>query len=422
MRAQRPRMWPANSSTVRRPDEQRGPTRHTGGLLAVIAVFVASAALAGELEPADAFQTELEEARANVAAQLQLQAYDLLDELAYRWAEEPPFEKDTAVVLADVSVPVGFGSGLQALLENHFVTLMVKNPRTHVQLVHCPQCTAMVVHSGAKGTVVGRGVDMPEALAAAGVASGSRHAIFLDFEAEGSVLVLRVRMTSLEPKLPITYAHTLSTTTTSAAMLRSPDKLKSAAEARKEYLELLEGKGLLLIPLTVTVRTYQTRPGSFIAAQPLVFVQAGVEASLSQARAWTVGANLGITWTPDTSVGWSIQGRISRLITGNTVSLTRPDVYAFIGGALIGIYGAGALGLKNQVPTIADIRDATQTNPSHYYGTFQAGLLMRLKNRIGASFYIESAPGLDNANAVGNFVDLGFMKWHTFGFEVSFCF
>ncbi len=372
-------------------------------------------------DPGDSFQKELEEARAEVAAQLQLQAYDLLDELVYRWTQESPFEADTSLVLADVTVPVNFGSGLQALIENHFVSLLVKNPRAHVQLVHCPQCTALVVHSGAKGTVVGRGVDMPEALAAAGVTSGSRHAVFLDFEAEGSVLVLRVRITSLEPKLPITYAQTLSTTTASGAMLRSPDKLKSATEARREYLDLIEGKGLLLIPVTIAVRTYQARPNSFIATAPLLWVQAGIEASLSQARAWTAGFSAGITWAPNSHVGWSLTGRVARLISGNTVSLTHPDLYVFLGGSLIALYGAGAFAFKSQIPTIEDIRDATQTNPSHYFGTVHLGVLLRLKNRIGASFYVESAPGLDNANALGNFIDLG-LKIHTLGFEVSFCF
>lgn len=389
---------------------------------AALLLAAAAAHAAAEDDPTNSFQKELEEARAEVGAQLQLQAYDLLDELVYRWSQEPPFAADTPVVLADVTVPVGFGSGLQALLENHFVALLVKNPRTHVQLVHCPQCTAMVVHSGAKGTVVGRGVDMPDALAAAGVTSGSRHAIFLDFEAEGSVLVLRVRMTSLEPKLPITYAHTISTTTASAAMLRSPDKLKSAADARKEYLDLLEGKGILLIPITVGVRTYQTRPGAFAPAPPLLWLQAGVEASLNQARAWTAGFNLGFTWAPNSHVGWSLQARVARLITGNTVSLTHPDVYAYIGGAVISVYGTGAFAYRSIQPTLDELKDSTQTTPNVIYGTFHAGLLLRLKNRLGVSMYIESAPALDNASSAGNYVDLGFMKWHTFGFEVQFCF
>ena len=114
----------------------------------------------------------------------------------------------------------------------------------------------MVVHSGLKGTIVSRGVDEPEALSAAGALSGARHALFLDFEAEGSALVLRVRITSLEADLPIVYAKTLATTTSSPALLRSPEHLKSAAEARQEYADALRGLAAYAAPLRICVRSY----------------------------------------------------------------------------------------------------------------------------------------------------------------------
>jgi hypothetical protein len=395
------------------------------GFIVAALLLVCATANAADVDAPDAFEKEAEEARAEIASQLQLHAYDLLDELVFRWVQAPPFERDTALVLADVTVPVGFGSGLQALIENHFVDLLLKNPRTHVQLTHCPQCLAMVVHSGAKGTVVGRGVDEPEALEKAGIASGSRHAIFLVFEAEGAALVLRVRITSLEPKLPIVYAQAITSTTSSPSLLRSPEKLKSAADARKEYLDLLEGRGLLLVPVSFSVRTYQAKPNALIASAPLLWLNAGIEASLSQARAWVASFSAGLTWAPQSHVGWSLQARVGRLITGNVVSLTHPDVYVFVGGALISMYGTGAVPFRdNRTPEAVkeETDSSTDTSPNAIFGTLQAGLTLRLKNRVAATAYLETAPALNDSMSFGNFIDLGVTKIQTIGFEVTFCF
>ena len=71
-------------------------------------------------------------------------------------------------------------------------------------------CNAMVVHSGRNGTVVARGSDLPEALELVSKASSARHALYLDFEAEGADLVMRVRITTIDPDLPIVYARSLS--------------------------------------------------------------------------------------------------------------------------------------------------------------------------------------------------------------------
>src|SRR4051812_1767202 len=84
----------------------------------------------------DASLTEMQKAalerlRAADADQIQLRAYELLDELVYGWTETPVFAVDTPVVLAEVNVPVGFGTGLQALIENHFASLVTKSPRGH---------------------------------------------------------------------------------------------------------------------------------------------------------------------------------------------------------------------------------------------------------------------------------------------------
>lgn len=392
-------------------------------LLSLAFALFPVSALAEEPTVTEARRAQLESLRAQVAGQIQLQAYDLLDELVFSWLEQPVFALDTPVVLADVSVPVGFGSGLQALIENHFAALVVKNPRTRVLLAHCPQCTSVVVHSGAKGTIISRGVDEPEALSTAGALSGSRHALFLDFEVEGAALVLRARITALEPALPIVYAKTLSTSTSSAALLRTADRLKSATEARQEYLDALQGRSLYLVPVRIGVRSYAAGRSQSIAIPPFLWLQVGAEAPLTQARAWTGSLSLGVSWMPQLHVGWMVQGRISRLLSGSVTSLTRPDLYGFVGGSVMSIHGLSALVFQDQV---LDLQDVTSQllgiDPQALFGAVQLGLELRIKNRMGASVFVESLPSMNTAPSIGRYVDLGPLQLHSLGVEVSFCF
>lgn len=392
-------------------------------LLSLILVALPTAVGAADATITDAQQAQMEALRGEIAAQIQLQAYDLLDELVFGWTEQPVFALETPVVLADVSVPVGFGSGMQALIENHFASLIVNNPRTHVALTHCPQCTAMVVHSGAKGTIVSRGVDEPEALSAAGTLSGSRHALFLDFEVEGAALVLRARITSLEPTLPIVYAKTLSTSTSSPALLRSEAHLKSAAEAHREYVDALQGRGLYRLPIRIGVRTYAAKSSAPVKVAPFPWLQLGVEGSLTQARSWVGSFSVGFSWVPELHTGYLAQGRLSRLISGSESSLTGPDLYAFVGGSVMYIHGNSALTFQDQIPDLnAVLQQLTGRTPEATLGAFQLGLELRLKNRIGAGFFLESLPALNGAQAVGNYLDLSLIKFHSLGVEVSLCF
>ncbi|MDY7226588.1 hypothetical protein [Hyalangium rubrum] len=390
--------------------------------LSLLLVVLPTAVEAEDSPITAAQQAQMEALRGEIATQIQLQAYDLLDELVFGWTEQPVFALETPVVLAGVSVPVGFGSGMQALVENHFAALIVKNPRTRVALTHCPQCTSVVVHSGAKGTIVARGVDEPEALSTVGTLSGSRHALFLDFEIEGSALVLRARITGLEPALPIIYAKTLSTSTSSPALLRSGDRLKSSAEAHREYVDALRGRGLYLVPIRIGVRTYATGSAA-VRATPFPWLQAGVEGSLTQARSWVGSFSVGFSWAPELHVGWLAQGRVSRLISGSTSSLTGPDLYAFVGGSVISIHGQSALVFQEEVPDLNDLLgQLTGLEPDATFGAFQLGLELRLKNRIGAGIFLETLPSMGNAPAIGDYLDLGLIQFHSLGVEVSVCF
>lgn len=404
--------------------------RPVGLLCAALGAAVPALAATDTVAPAltDEQQEELGRLRAEVAGQIQLRAFDLLDELVSSWNEHPVFANDTPVILGGVTVPLGFGTSLEALIENHFAELVVKNPDGHVKLTHCPQCSALMVHSGQKGTVVARGIDQPEALAKAGVESGSTRAIFLDFEVEGAALVLRARITSLEPHLPVVYAHTVSSNTTSSALLRTGAPLKTAEEAHAEYVGTLLGRGSVLVPFSVGVRTFASPEDDGLTASvgtvPQVWLMIGGEVALTQARAWTAGLSVGATWVPVLQTGAMAQARVARLLSGNASSLTNPDLYAFVGGSITYLQGPGALVFKDTVPTAADLllAIAGSTDATAVWGAGQAGILLRVKNRISLDAYVEVAPTLANATGVGTFVDLALFRIQAVGGEVSFVF
>lgn len=391
---------------------------------ACCATLVCAAARASADPDAAAAQlVQMEELRAEVAGQIQLQAFDLLDELVFEWMQHPVFATPTAVILADLTVPVGLGTALQALLENHLTTLLVRNAGTHVVLAFCPQCTATVVHSGPQGTVVSRGVDAPGAIAEVAGDTGARHALFVDFEAEGASLVLRARVTVLEPTLPIVYARTLSSAGSAAALLREPERLKSAADARREYVEALEGRGLLLIPFRVAVRSYAMPEFSDVGSAPFVWFQAGAEVALTQARAWTAETSVGFSWSPETHDGWLMQTRLARLISGRARSLTAPDLYLFLGGSVISIHGLDAAVFSNETPDLTNLAlAAIGKNPRKNFAAWNIGLELRVKNRISVAAFLETMPTLDDAPAIGKYLDLGIIEFQTIGAEVGVCF
>lgn len=368
-------------------------------------------------------RAQLERLRGEIAGQIQLQAFDLLDELVYGWTQQPPFALETPVVLAGVSVPVGFGSGLQALIESHFMSLAVANADTNVTIAHCPQCTALVVHSQQKATIVARGVDEPEALALAGGLAGSKHALFLDFEAEGASLVLRARITSLEPALPIVYAKTLSTSTSSPALLRSGKQLKSAQEAHQEYIDTIEGIPSYTIPFRLSVRTY-AKGSDALAVTPMAWIQVGFEGAITRSRAWTGALSVGYSYAPELHNAFMIQGRLARLVTGRTASLTHPDLYVFASVEAIDIRGIDAVAFRENVPTVEEvILLAEGKDPHEAFGVIQVGLEVRIKNRIATSMFLETIPGKVDALGIGDYwTPLGFIHFQTLGAEVAFCF
>lgn len=370
----------------------------------------------------DAYLVQLEEARRDVADQIQLAAYDLVDELVYGWTDEPVFETPTPIVLAGVSVPVGLGTGMQALIENHFAAVLAHNPTTHMVLAHCPSCTAVVVHSGPEGTVVSRGVDNPEALASLGSTTG-QHALFIDIEAQGTSLVLRARLTRLTPQLPIVWSHTLATQTSTPSMLRQDTHLKSAAEAHREYLDVLTGRPQIAVPVRFGIRQYKPsfKVGS-VPPPPFLWLQSGAEIAPTKSWAWTASFVVGYSFIPQAYNGLLGQVRVSRLVTGRVRSMSRPDLYLFVGAAAISVWGPATAPFANKIINADEVLlqaegDGARTS----FGTLQIGADLRLGNRIGMSAFLESMPGLTDSPNLGQYARIG-LEFQSIGTEVSFWF
>jgi len=368
-------------------------------------------------------QAELARVRSGVAAQVQLSAYDLVDEMVHGWVQQPVFARPTPVVLASVTVPVGLGTGMEALLENHLGAVITQNPSTNVQLVHCPSCTAVIVHSGPEGTVLSRGVDNPEALAAV-AETGGRHALFVDVEAEGSWLVLRARLTELSADLPIVWSRTIATSAATPALLREPDDLKSAADARAEYLDTLRDRGPVLVPLRLVIRSYE-RPNNrqAVGAPPFLWLQSGVEMATTEGRGWTSSLLVGYSFIPQAYQGLMGQARISRLVTGRVRSHTRPDVYLFAGAAAMSLWGpATAMFRRRRLTADELLTDRDGDPPRNTLGAYHVGLDVRLGNRVGASAFLEGLPYLRRSPNLGEYVTIGTFEFQSLGTEVSFWF
>ncbi len=387
-------------------------------ILLLLCVLLPTLATAGPAENAQL--AELRTLRARVAGQVQLSAFNLLDELVFEWTQSAPFADPTPVFIADITVPIGLGSGLAGLLENHLSALILANPSAHVTLSHCPSCTAVMMHSGPKGTVVSRGLDNPEALAKIGGAEG-RHVLYIDIAAEGAWLVLRARITKLTPDLPIVWSRTISTAVGTPSLLRSPAALKSAADARQEYLDALNNRGPLEVPVRFVIRSYSAGD-SGIAPPPVLWVQTGISFAMSKARAWTASIVIGSAWLPDAYDGLMVESRISRLISGPSRSLTRPDIYLFFGTSLMSLDGVsvGAFRTENSDQLVRDAENSTSTRAT--FGAVNIGLELRLGSRISGSVFLEDMPAYINSDRIGVFLENGLVDFHSLGTEVTFWF
>jgi hypothetical protein len=200
--------------------------------------------------------------------------------------------------------------------------------------------------------------------------------------------------------------------------------LKSAVEARREYVDVLRGRGPITIPLRFAVRTYARPDGlTTIAPPPFLWLQTGVELGATDARAWTASVLLGYSFIPQAYQGMMGQARVSRLVTGRVRSLTRPDLYVFVGAAVLSVWGPATAPFQEE-PLTADalIAALEEEGPRTAFGALHVGLDLRLGNRIGMSTFLETMPDLADSENIGSYLTIASIGFQSIGTEVTFWF
>jgi len=398
-------------------------------LLLVAALGRAPAAHA-EGTPGDAVEAAQAEAlRARVASHVHLRAMNLLDELVLGMKTAPPVQETTAVAIGDVTGPFGWGTGFEALLENHLIDLLTRHPTTRLRPVLCAACRAVTVHATAGATVVARGVDLPDVLSRLG-GTGATHALFVDVEAEGGDVVMRAQLVTLTPGLPIVWARTLTSSTAADALLRSDEHLVTAEEARAEYLAALRERGRLTPIARVALLQFAPQEQEFfddftglplppaLPVAPLYWVMGGAELAFTNNREWLGSLVVGASYVPVLYTSALVQARLARLVSGKVASLVWPNVYVVGGLSLVGLMGTEATKLRDPNGIFSTPTEDTM----HAWPSVHIGVDVRLGQRLGAALTLEQTPTLYNRASIGAWGPAWPLQAQAVGAEVSLWF
>ena len=154
---------------------------------------------------------------------------------------------------------------------------------------------------------------------------------------------------------------------------------------------------------------------------PFLWLQTGLEMALTDSRAWISSFVVGYSIIPQAYQGLMGQVRMSRLITGNYRSLTRPDLYLFGGGALMTVWGPATGSFVTDALDTDDIIGQLEGDvPRAIFGTFHGGLDVRIGNRMGVNVYLEWLPSFRNSSNFGQYVTFAGIGFQSFGSEVTF--
>jgi len=176
------------------------------------------------------------------------------------------------------------------------------------------------------------------------------------------------------------------------------------------------------VPLRIGARTY-ARSDSGVPAPPFLWLESGVELGTTQARTWTASFLVGYSFIPQAYQGILAQSRVQRILTGTGRSLTHPDVYGFLGVAAISVWGAATSPFQTDPLTADDLLTATEgTSPRTTFGAIQVGLDLRVRERIGASVFLETMPALSDNDNFDDYLVVADIGFQGLGTEVSFWF
>jgi hypothetical protein len=329
---------------------------------------------------------------------IRLMGAELVDEMVYQWLKDPPVTNPTAVVLADVSAPVGLDSRFNDLIENRIYELFQKNPQLQLSLVHCASCLQYVAVSNPSKTVIRRGIDQPEALA--GILKMAPHTlgIAMNFESQGRELILHAHIFELVPPQKIVWAKRFSTNMGVRQSLREAAPLMSLETARKMQNEIIQGKDRLKFVTRMQIHTFESQNPSY-TIMPLIFAEQSIEGESLPQRNQRFGLSAGITSIRDSYSGWTLGGHYSRLMLRDTPSLIHPDLYWFFGVDYMRLQGVGAsVFAENQLDIAKLLKD--NEDPKASLTAYHYGFEVFVKYRFGLSVYLEYIPALDNSKII----------------------
>jgi len=272
---------------------------------------------------ADDKSQTVERARGVVALKLHLMAADLLDELIFRWSQNPPLGVPSKVVLMNIQNPMGLNAEFSTFLENHLFQLLIHNPSSFIIPTHCDSCNVLTAYSNADQTVITRGAKIPHIMTAE---NNAIYALYLDFNLERQNLVLRSRLVSLAEEGKIVHAESLTTNSSNPPSLRNPEKLVSVASQREEYENILRRSERARMSMGMKLTLFNFQDDTIIMP-PLPWFLVGIDVFPSENRDWYMNLSLGFTSIPGEANGNSFETRYGSRISPTRSNLVQPEVF-----------------------------------------------------------------------------------------------
>ncbi len=343
---------------------------------------------------------------------IQIMSAELLDELVYGWTKNPPLGHRARVVLMGVSVPLGLNAQLASFIETHLTQLLIQNPQSGIIPVYCAACVALTSYSVSDKTILARGVEIPEI--AQTLKNQADFALYIDFEGQGALLVLRSYIVSLTDHR-IVHGQSLVTSSSQPPLMRPAAQLLSAEEARREYISVLEGRKRLSLSLGLRASIIRTSNSS-VMAPPFIWATFGAETFVNHRKKWLADFQFGVASLKGNHNAWQLSSRVYRHLFLEHADLITPDVYIYAGPAYWEISGAGAALFKSDQrltpgDIAAQLSDEAQQPKAHVIG-FTLGLEARVADFMRLGLFAESFVNQDqNRNLSRNI--------HSYGLELG---
>ncbi len=354
-----------------------------------------------------------------VALDIRWMGTDLIDEFVHDLEMRPPFAVPTLVTLIDLNAPVGLDERFELTAENHLIDLLLTHTQTRVQLGYCAACRKFVVKSTRAGTYMGRGGDQPELLKDLSSTGGANFGLSLNFEAEGTALVLRAQIFRLtEPGQPIFWSRSYSTSTASRLSLQKDDKLMSLAEAQAIQDDIIHKRDPLEWVSRVTMTMYSVSGDSSTSAgastiAPLLFAEQSVEGVLLPRRNRRMAFTVGATSIDNSMQGFMVGGHFAQLLFRDEPSRSSPDLYFTLGFHYFRLRGPGAAPFAENEFDLYKLMNSS-VEPRAAFVAYRLGVELYAKHRLGALFFIENSPKFDKSQIIANQKFIG-IPYHGFG-------